>query len=49
MTDILESVADFSIEKFGDTSSIADSAVGTSSIITEATITGVSKFSEVRY
>ena len=49
MNDALRLVADLSIEKPNDTSSVADSAVGTSSIITEATLTGVSQFSEVRH
>ena len=49
MTDALRLMADFSIEKSDDASSVADSAVGTSSIITEATLTGVSQFSEVRH
>ena len=49
MTDALKLMADISIKKSDDTSSVADSAVGTSSIITEATLTGVSQFSEVRH
>ena len=45
----IESRADLSIEKPDDTASIADSAIGTSSIITGATLTGASQFSEVRH
>ena len=49
MNDTLKLMADLSIEKSDDTSSVADSAVETSSIITEATLTGISQFSEVRH
>lgn len=44
----LNLVADLRIETESDDTSIADSAVGTSSIISEAALTEVSQFSEVR-
>ena len=52
MKDIVELMAALCVEnneKPDDTSSIADSALGTSSIITGTTLTGVSQSSEVRH
>ena len=39
---------DLSLGKADDTDSIADSALGTSSVVTGTTFAGVSQFSEVR-